>query len=186
MDGACLAVFEANPAACPPKSVVGHTTVRTQLLPVPLTGPVYFVSHGGEAFPSLTIVLQGYGVTIKLVGSTLIKNGITSTTFNTVPDSPFESFELTLPQGKYAALAANLPAKAHESFCGQKLSMPTEFIAQNGAVIRQRTPITPTGCAKAKAKTRAEARRCAEGLQAQAQEQARRLRTRRPQAIRDC
>ena len=32
-----------------------------------MEGPAYFVSHGGEAFPSLEIVLQGYGVKIDLV-----------------------------------------------------------------------------------------------------------------------
>jgi hypothetical protein len=118
---ACLdKVFNANPAACPPQSIIGHAKVITPLLPVPLTGPAYFVSHGGEAFPSLTLVLQGYGVTIDLVGTTFIsKAGITSTTFKTVPDTPFNTFELTLPQGKYSALGANLPAKAHGSFCGQ-------------------------------------------------------------------
>jgi hypothetical protein len=148
---ACLAkVFEANPALCPPESIVGHAKVITPLLPVPLVGPAYFVSHGNEDFPSLTIVLQGYGVTIDLVGSTFIKKGITSSTFKTVPDSPFNSFELTLPQGKYAALAANLPANAHGSFCGQNLKMPTLLVAQNGAEIHQQTPITVTGCPKAK------------------------------------
>ncbi len=146
---ACLAkVFEENPAACPPNSIVGHAKVITPLIPVPLTGPAYFVSHGGAGFPDLTIVLQGYGVAVDLVGSTLIQNGITSTTFKTVPDTPFNSFELTLPQGKYSALAAYLPAKANGSFCGQKLVMPTEFIAQNGAEIHQKTPIAVTGCPK--------------------------------------
>jgi hypothetical protein len=148
---ACIdKVFEANPAACPPESIIGHAVVHTQLLPVPLTGPAYFVSHGGEAFPSLTMVLQGYGVKIELVGATLIRNGITSTTFKTVPDVPFEDFELTLPQGKYAALAANLPAKANGNLCGQKLVMPIEMIAQNGLETHQNTPITVTGCPKAK------------------------------------
>ena len=67
-----------------------------------------FVSHGGEAFPSLIVVLQGYGVTVDLVGTTFIsKAGITSSTFKTVPDVPVGSFELYLPQGKYSALAAN-------------------------------------------------------------------------------
>ncbi len=152
---ACLAAtFEANPANCPPQSIVGHAIVHTPLLPVPLSGPAYFVSHGGEAFPSLTMVLQGYGVTIDLVGSTFIKNGVTSTTFRTVPDVPFNTFELNLPKGKYAALAADLPAKAKNSFCGQNLKMPTLFIAQNGLEIHEQTQIAVTGCPKAAKKAR--------------------------------
>ena len=148
---ACTAAqFDANPAGCPAASIIGHATVNTPLLPVPLTGPAYFVSHGGEAFPSLIMVLQGYGITVDLVGTTFIsKSGITSTTFKTVPDVPFSTFQLTLPQGQFSALGANLPGKAKYSFCGQKLVMPTEMIAQNGAVIHQNTPITTTGCAKA-------------------------------------
>jgi hypothetical protein len=135
------AQFNANPANCPPESKIGYATIHTPLLPVPLQGPAIFVSHGGEAFPSLTMVLQGYGVTIDLVGTTFIsKAGITSTTFKTVPDAPFSSFELTLPEGKYSALAAN------GNLCAQKLVMPNEFIAQNGAAIHRNTDILVTGC----------------------------------------
>ena len=102
------AQFEANPAGCPSESKIGYAVVHTPLLPVPLTGPAIFVSHGGEAFPSLTMVLQGYGVTVDLVGTTFIsKAGVTSTTFKTVPDVPFSTFELTLPEGPYSALTAN-------------------------------------------------------------------------------
>jgi hypothetical protein len=151
------AQFDANPAGCPPASFIGHATVHTPLLPVPLTGPAIFVSHGGEAFPSLVMVLQGYGVTVDLVGMTFInKAGVTSTTFKTVPDVPFNDFELTLPQGKFSALAANLPAKAKGSFCGQRMVMPSEFIAQNGARLTQNTPVTPTGCAKKASLSRAQ------------------------------
>ncbi|MFZ1153401.1 MAG: hypothetical protein WAN93_00705, partial [Solirubrobacteraceae bacterium] len=142
--------FEANPAGCPAASIIGHARAVTPLIPVPLEGPAYFVSHGGEAFPSLIMVLQGYGVTIDLVGTTFInKAGITSSTFKTVPDQPVGSFELTLPQGKYSALAAT------GNLCKAKLNMPTEFDAQNGAVIHQTTKISVTGCPKAKkAKTK--------------------------------
>ncbi len=151
------AQFESNPAGCPQASFIGHATVTTPLLPVPLTGPAIFVSHGGEAFPSLIVVLQGYGVTVDIVGSTFIsKAGITSTTFKTLPDTPFNTFELTLPQGPFSALTANLPAKAKYSLCGQKLAMPTEFMAQNGAIIHQSTPVGVTGCAKKKVLTRAQ------------------------------
>ena len=106
---ACTAAqFDANPAGCPAESKIGYARSCTPLLPVPLEGPAIFVSHGGEAFPSLMMVLQGYGVTLELVGTTFIsKAGITSDTFKTVPDAPFTSFELTLPEGQYSALAAN-------------------------------------------------------------------------------
>jgi hypothetical protein len=143
------AQFEANPAGCPAASIIGHAKAITPLIPVPLEGPAYFVSHGGEAFPSLIMVLQGYGVTIDLVGTTFIsKAGITSSTFKTVPDQPIRSFELTLPQGKFSALAAN------GNLCTSKLAMPTEFLAQNGIKINESTPVSVTGCAKKKALTR--------------------------------
>jgi hypothetical protein len=173
---ACLAaVFAANPAACPPESRIGYAVVHTPLIPVPLEGPAIFVSHGGEAFPSLTMVLQGYGVTIDLVGATYISPaGITSTTFKTVPDQPFSSFELTLPEGPYSALAANgnlcKPTKTetvkkkvkvkvhgHKKTVTKKvketvpttLVMPNEFVGQNGAVIKQDSTVTVTSCPKA-------------------------------------
>jgi hypothetical protein len=141
-----------------------------------LEGPAYFVSHGGEAFPSLIVVLQGYGFTIDLVGSTFIsKAGITSSTFKTVPDQPVSSFELTLPEGKFSALAANgnlcastktvtvskrvtrrihghtrrVTVKVKKSVAAP-LAMPTEFVAQNGATIHQSTAIGVTGCGKVK------------------------------------
>ncbi len=136
-------MFEANPANCPPASIIGHAKAITPILPVPLEGPAYFVSHGGEAFPSLIVVLQGYGFTIDLVGTTFIsKQGVTSSTFKTVPDQPVTSFELTLPEGPYSALSSL------GNPCKNKLTMPTEFIAQNGATIDQSTKIAVTGCPK--------------------------------------
>ncbi len=143
---ACPAqVFEANPANCPSESKVATATATTPVLPVPLTGPAYFVSHGGEAFPDLIVVLQGYGATVDLVGTTFIsKAGITSSTFKSVPDVPVGTFELTLPQGKYSALAAN------GNLCATKLKMPTSFVGQNGAEQHVSTPIVVTGCARHK------------------------------------
>jgi hypothetical protein len=147
---ACPAgTFEANPAGCPAASIIGHATATTPVLPVPLSGPAYFVSHGGAGFPSLVVVLQGYGVTVDLVGATFISNaGITSSTFKTVPDVPVGTFELTLPQGPYSALTANT------NLCKVKsLAMPTEFIGQNGALIKASTKIQVNGCPKTKKKT---------------------------------
>jgi hypothetical protein len=122
------------------------------VLPVPLEGPVYFVSYGGAKFPEAVLVLKGYGITVDLHGETFIngKTGVTSATFRNTPDVPFESIEVTIPTGPFSEFGANLPASAHESFCGQKLVMPTLFKAQNGLEIHQNTRIGVTGCPKTK------------------------------------
>jgi len=105
------------------------------------------VSYGGAKFPELVVVLQGYGVTVYLHGETFIsKAGITSSTFRQVPDVPITSFELKLPEGPFSALAAN------GNLCTTKLLMPTAFTGQNGAVIKQSTPINVTDCTKHKTK----------------------------------
>ncbi len=187
---ACTAAtFEANPAACPAASRIGIATATTPVIPVPLSGPTYFVSHGGAAFPDLVVVLQGYGVTVDLVGTTFIsKAGITSTTFKTVPDVPVGTFELKLPQGPFSALAANgdlctltktvlvkrkVTVKSEErartvtrevrKVVAGGLAMPTTFTAQNGAVIKQNTPIAVTGCPKKKAQASSHRKRGREG-----------------------
>ena len=91
------------------------------------------------------------------------------------PTTPFTSFELSFPEKQYSALAANgnLCAETTTVTSTKKetkrvkgklkkvsvkvkkteavaLAMPTEFVAQNGAEIKESTPIGVTGCAKAK------------------------------------
>ncbi len=139
-------VFAENPANCPTASKVGEATVGTPVLEGPLTGPAYFVSHGGAKYPELIMVLTGEdGVTVQVHGETFIsKQGITTATFATVPDVPFSTFELTLPEREYPALTAN------GDLCKGTLLMPTELVGQNGLVVAQSTKIAVTGCPKAK------------------------------------
>jgi len=141
--------FEANPATCPEGSVIGSATVRTPVLKRPLSGPAYLVSHGGAAFPDVEFVLQGEGITLILDGQTDIKKGVTSSTFNSVPDAPVSTFETVLPEGPHSALATDIPAKDNGSLCSTKLVMPTTITGQNGAVITQNTKIAVSGCPKA-------------------------------------
>jgi hypothetical protein len=144
------ATFNANPANCPPSSDVGTGIAHTPVLPVPLEGPAYFVSHGGKEYPELVFVLQGDGVTINLAGETHIsaKTKITSSTFGTVPDAPISSFEANLPEEPNSALATLTPKGG---LCGSSsLSMPTTIVGQNGAEVKQTTKVAITGCPKAK------------------------------------
>jgi hypothetical protein len=173
---ACLETqFAANPAGCPPGSMVGSVTASTPILPVPLTGPAIIVSHGGRAFPDLDFVLQGDGVEIIVTGNTQIKGGITNTKFESAPDAPISSFEVNLPEKENAILGAikNLCAptktvtvkkkvtvKRHGKLVKvtkkvaettpEALIMPTKMTGQNGATFDQETKISVTGCAKAK------------------------------------
>jgi hypothetical protein len=138
--------FAANPASCPEGSVIGQATIHTPVLRSPLTGPAYLVSHGGAAFPDVEFVLQGEGITLVLDGKTQIKNQITYSKFESAPDAPFTTFETVLPSGPHSALTTDLPEKAKFNLCSSSLSMPTEIVAQNGAVLKQTTKIALQGC----------------------------------------
>jgi hypothetical protein len=146
---ACLdAVFIATPASCPAGSVIGTAKVTTPLLASQLTGPIYLVSHGGEEFPDAEIVLQGEGITLVLDGKTHIKHGITTSTFNSVPDAPITSFETTLPEGPHSIFGTNIPVSANYDLCDQKLTIPVTFTGQNGAIKELAPKIAVTGCPK--------------------------------------
>lgn len=163
--------FAENPAGCPSGSHVGTAIAHTPVLPVPLTGSVIFVSHGGAAFPDLDVVLQGDGVTVDLTGSTNIVKGITISNFKSVPDVPVSSFEMSLPAGAHSALAATanlctdtVAKRAKTKVNGKvvyrkrhvkqkrKLVMPTTITGQNGAVVKQSTVIAVEGCGGVKGK----------------------------------
>ncbi len=167
------AQFNTNPAGCPVASDIATVTVHTPLLNSPLTGPAYFVSHGGAAFPDVELVLQGEGVLLVVDGKTQIKKGITYSHFDTTPDAPFSTFEFDAPEGPFSILTANgslcdptttktvkkrVAVRAHghvkhvtrsvRTTVPESLIMPTTITAQNGAVIDQSTKIAVTGCPK--------------------------------------
>ncbi|HEX3909783.1 MAG TPA: hypothetical protein VHW67_03650 [Solirubrobacteraceae bacterium] len=149
---ACIeAAFNANPASCSPESVIGTATIHTPVLKSPLSGPAYLVSHGNAAFPDVEFVLQGEGITLILDGKTDIKAGITYSRFESAPDAPFSTFETVLPAGPHSVLTANVAQSKQFNLCGEKLTMPTEITAQNGAKITTTTNVGLTGCSAVKA-----------------------------------
>jgi hypothetical protein len=137
------ATFEAGepPGACPSTAKVGTVTVTTPVLPGTLSGPVYFVSHGGEAFPDLDMIVKGDGVEVVLVGHTHISStGITTSKFESLPDVPITSVSVNLPTGPLSALTAN------GNVCAKTLTAPTTIIAQSGVKISKNTTITVKNC----------------------------------------
>jgi hypothetical protein len=144
---ACLAkTFEENPLSCAtvaPGSEVGTATALTPTLPVAMKGPAFLVSHGGEEFPALELVLEGDGVRIIVEGKTNIKKGITTTNFETTPDVPVSSITVNLPMGPHSALTTE---QINTNLCTAKLVMPTVITGQNGKQVKQNTVIAPTGC----------------------------------------
>ena len=171
--------FAKDPAGCPEGSFVGTAIAHTPILASALSGPAILVSHGGQAFPDLVLILQGEGVQINLTGHTQIKKGITYSRFETVPDAPVSSFDLTLPAGPHGVLTTDVPGRnlctntktvtvtkrvtrrAHghtrkvtvkaKKAVAAPLLMPTTITAQNGMVLTQTTKIAVTGCVKHKA-----------------------------------
>ncbi len=141
LNKACTeAQFNANPLGCPAASKVGTATVLTPTLGKPMTGPAIFVSHGGEAFPDLDLVVEGEGVRVILVGNTNIKNNITTTTFASTPDVPVTSVTVSLPAKSNSALAA------YGDICRYPLTMPTTITGQNGKEVKSTTKIAVSGC----------------------------------------
>jgi hypothetical protein len=144
------ATFEAAPppGGCGKEARVGSATVTTPVLPGPLTGPAYLVSHGGAAYPDLDVILSGdNGVEVVLVGHTHIsRTGILSSSFESLPDVPISSFALSLPKSLDSVLTNN----RNGSLCGSHLLMPTTIVAQSGAKITQSTKIAVRNCPRKK------------------------------------
>ena len=137
------ATFEANPAACPEGSIVG------------IVRAIHAAAAGRAGGPGVLRLPRRRSVPVadrRAAGRRRPgrpdRHDVHQQSRDHeqhVQDRPRRAgqhFELYLPQGKYSALAAN------GNLCKQqsKLKMPTEFVAQNGAVFKQSTKIAVTGC----------------------------------------
>jgi hypothetical protein len=103
---------------------------------------------------------------VDVVGQTIIKHGVISAVFRSLPDVPISTLGLVLSADAHSLLAANLPAKARWSLCGQRLAMPTAITGQNGAVVKQTTAIAISGCPKHAGPKRGSSKRGAAGRKA--------------------
>ncbi len=158
--GAPFGLSIVNPAKAGPYDLEAGTPcdcvlVRAKIEVDPITSALTITTDNSGPYKIPTILkgipleIQHVNVTVTRPGFTFnptncsslaVTGAISSSTFKTIPDVPVGTFELNLPEGKYSALAAN------GNLCTSKLAMPTSFVAQNGAVIKQSTPIAVTGC----------------------------------------
>jgi hypothetical protein len=141
VQGACRqGMFESNPAACAPSSVIGSASVATRVLEAPMRGPVYLVARG-HAFPDMVVVLQGQGIRIDLTGALYVDaKNVTSTTFRAMPDVPIRRFDLILPEGPRSILAAG------GSLCAKSLHISAAVNGQNGARLKRGFRVRVSGC----------------------------------------
>jgi hypothetical protein len=131
--------------ACPAGSIYGHAEARTPLLDETLQGPVYLRSSNNK-LPDLVAELHGI-VDVEVVGRIdSIRGGIRAN-FESVPDVPVESFEITMQGGKKGLLVNS------RDICARTYRINAEFEAQNG----KRTTIRPklrAKCGKARKQKR--------------------------------
>lgn len=138
--------LQAN--ACAAGATVGSATATSELLPVPLSGPVILVGQPG-ALPKLSVLLVAGATTVRLDGQVSIVNGGLVNTFDPVPELPLSSFRLTLKGGQGGLLQNSA------DLCKGTGSLHGEFTGYNGANVAVDAPLTPVGvpaCAAAAAK----------------------------------
>jgi len=73
------------------------------------------------------LLLQGEGVVVLLDGNTTIENGITTASFDSLPDMQLQTLSLMLPEGAHSMLGAD------GSLCAKPLSLSSALVGQNGA-----------------------------------------------------
>jgi hypothetical protein len=142
------AVFDANPAACPPRSRIGVGTADSPVERSPLSGPVYLVSHGGRALPSIVVILQRNGLHLELSGSIVIsRNNVPSVRFTSLPDLPISSLELDLPAGPASVLTARGSLRSSRGhLCSERPVIAGSFTAQSGAHAVLKVAVAVSGC----------------------------------------
>lgn len=105
---------EAPHSECPEASRIGKVTVKTPLLPEPLTGYVYQAAQNDNPFGSLLALYvvaedKTAGVRVRLAGKVTVNSGTgqLESSFADTPQLPFEEFTLELFGGSKAPLATS-------------------------------------------------------------------------------
>jgi hypothetical protein len=132
-----------NGANCPQGSIYGHAKAVTPILAEPLEGPVMLRSNPDHILPDLVVALHNSQVDFDLVGHVEGVNGKLQNTFESSPDAPVSSFDISLEGGSKGLFvnSANLCAKKHYA--------KADFTGQNGKAYDTK-PVLAVKCPKGK------------------------------------
>jgi hypothetical protein len=112
---------------------LGSARVLSPAYDAALSGPVYLVSGSGT-LPGLVYLLSGPAEVV-LRGQVISKGGRIQAGVDDVPDTPLNTFELTIDGGKdgYLVLSRNI--------CAAETFADGTFTSQGGQTFRQRIPL---------------------------------------------
>ena len=133
--------FANNYNECPPGSFVGGARANTPTLPGKLTGPAILVSHGGQAFPDLDLVMKR-------------ERRARDPGRQHEHQKRDHDDELRDAAGRSrlehhrqpAGRARTRRSTANGNLCANKLVMPTTIVGQNGTTFKQNTTIKVNNC----------------------------------------
>lgn len=131
---------------CPAGSIYGKAKAITPLLNEPLEGPVYLRSSS-HPLPDLVMALHGL-VDINVVGRIDSVNGGIRSNFESVPDAPVSKVILEMRGGKRGLIINS------RNLCAAPARASADFTGQNGRTESFNPVVKPTGCGKAKHKSR--------------------------------
>jgi hypothetical protein len=107
--GSGKASFTKNRPTCPDSARIGSVEVDTPVFADPLKGKVFTMTPYDNPFDTLLgiyVVIEGHGLVIKQAGKVTADpvSGRLSTTFDQIPQLPFEDFKLKFDGGSAAVL----------------------------------------------------------------------------------
>jgi hypothetical protein len=134
-----LGIGTNNAPTCPGSSQLGTVKVKTPVLEEELDGEIFFARDGENPFGSLIafyLAIKGPGFWVKLPGKvdTDPETGQVTTTFDNLPQVPFETMKLQFRGGAKAPLVA-------ADKCGTYVTR-IEMTAWSGAVRNLESPLT--------------------------------------------
>lgn len=135
LSGVGRACTETNFRAgtCAQEAVIGTVRAESNLIPLPLTGPITLFKPDKETLPALGLALRG-PISLDLEIKNSIVGGRLTSTIAGVPDTPIDKFDLVLSPN--ALLQAN-----GDDLCSGNQTVDGNFVATTGKVVNKTVPV---------------------------------------------